>query len=109
LRRTRARRLRYHGQDGPCDQQPVLVQIQRHHRLDVEDVLNPFPGTEVEVGVVLQRDADQVRDGVLHRAGELRGRILARLDDAIAEIALVAVPVVLVAGQSLGRRDHRSQ
>ena len=33
------------------------------HRLDVEDVLRPLLRPEVEIGVVLERHADQVADG----------------------------------------------
>src|SRR5262249_48850533 len=57
----------------PRDDVPVLVDRDRNDRLDVEDVLRSLLGTEIEIGVVLERQADQVADGVLRELGQLLG------------------------------------
>ena len=62
--------------DRARDDVPVLVHLDRDHRLDVEDVLRPRQRPDVEVGVVLERHADQVADRVLRQLGEFLGRHL---------------------------------
>jgi hypothetical protein len=44
-----------------------------NHRLDVEDVLRPLVRPDVQIGVVLERHADQVADRVLRELGQLLG------------------------------------
>jgi len=66
-------RLPDQRQDGPGDQVPVLIQRNRDDRLDVQDVLRAAFLPVVEVGVVLKRDADQVRDGILRQFGQFLG------------------------------------
>jgi hypothetical protein len=40
-------------------------------RLNIENVLRVVGVADVEVGVVLKRDADQVRDGILRRLAQV--------------------------------------
>ena len=70
--------------DGARDQVPVLAQLERDHRLEVEDVLGPLARAEVEVGVVLERHADQVGDRVLRLLGQLLGVVAGRLGRLLA-------------------------
>jgi hypothetical protein len=58
-------RLGHHWKDGASDQVPVLTQIEGPHGLDVEDVLDVVVGSPAEGHVVLERQADEVGDGVL--------------------------------------------
>ncbi len=67
------RRVPDHRHDRPRDDVPLVVHRDRDHRLDVEDVLRALLGPEIQVGVVLERQADQVADGVLCELGEVLG------------------------------------
>ena len=71
-----------HRDDRPRDQVQPVGDLDRHHRLDVEHVLGAaglgrILGAIAEVQVVLERQADQVRDRVLRLLGELQ-RAVAR-------------------------------
>jgi hypothetical protein len=66
-------RLPDHGQDGACDDVPVVADRKRDHRLDVEDILRALLRSEVEIGIVLKRNADQVTDRILRNLGEVLG------------------------------------
>src|SRR5215831_10781657 len=70
------RRLRDDRDDGARDDVPFLRNLDRHDRLDVEDVLGLLERPEVEVGVVLERQADEIADRIL---GELRQLLGAHL------------------------------
>ena len=71
-------RLRNQRHDGARDQVPVGVEMDGVNRLDVEDVLRILFRPDVEVGVVLERQANHVSNRVLRRLRE-RGGILLRL------------------------------
>src|SRR5262249_1453940 len=60
------------GHDGARDEVPVVRQLDGHHRLDVQDPDAPVLRAGVEVEVVLERHADQVRYRVLRLLGEVR-------------------------------------
>ena len=60
-----------HRQDRARDDVPFAADRDRNHRLDVEDVLRPLLRPEVEIRVVLERQADQVADRVLRELREL--------------------------------------
>jgi hypothetical protein len=47
-------------------------EVERDYRLDVEHVRDVVVRPDVEEGVVLERQADQRRDRVLRRFGEIR-------------------------------------
>jgi hypothetical protein len=59
--------------DRPGDDVPVGVDLDRVDRLDVEDVPGTVERTDVEVGVVLERHADEVADRVLRELREFLG------------------------------------
>src|SRR3970040_521635 len=58
------RRLAHEGHDDPGDEVPVLVQRERHYRLNVEDEPGLLLGADSLLPVELERDAHQVRDRV---------------------------------------------
>jgi hypothetical protein len=66
------RRLVHDGHDGPRDEVPVLRQLDRDHRLHVQDPDAPLLRPGVEVEVVLERHADEVRHRVLRLLREVR-------------------------------------
>ncbi len=59
-------------QDGPGDQIPVRVQVNRNHRLDVHDPDHLIFAARAEVEVVLEGDADEVSYRILGLLGQLR-------------------------------------
>ena len=54
-----------YGHNGPCDKVPVLVQSNRNYRLNVQDPLRGVVRADTEIEVVLERDTDEVGDGIL--------------------------------------------
>jgi hypothetical protein len=66
-------RLIHDRQDPARDQVPVLVQLERDDRLDVEDVLFFAERPDIGVGVVLERDRNQIGDRVLRLLLEIAG------------------------------------
>jgi hypothetical protein len=66
------RRLVDDGHDGPGDEIPVLGQLERDHRLHVEDVDRRVLRAGTEVEVVLKRHADEVGHRVLRLLRQLR-------------------------------------
>ena len=59
------------GKDGARYQVPFLAERNRQHRLDIENILRPLSGADVEVGIVLERQADQIGDGILCLLGQV--------------------------------------
>jgi len=55
------------------DQVPVFVKSDRNHRLNVKDPLCSAVGTDTEIEIVLEWDADEVGDGILGFLGQFLG------------------------------------
>ena len=53
--------------DDPHDQVPVVAHTDRYHRLNVEYVLSTIVWSDIEIGIVLKRHADEARHRILHR------------------------------------------
>ena len=51
--------------NDPHDEVPVLAQAYRYHRLNVEYVLSAVVRSEVELGIVLKRHADEAGHRIL--------------------------------------------
>jgi hypothetical protein len=66
-------RLRDYRRDPAQDQVPVLAYPHRNHRLDVQHILRAAGRTDVEVVYVLNRNADQTGNRILHRLLQLLG------------------------------------
>ena len=60
-----------HGKNGPRNEIPVLIDADGNHRLDIEHILRAFEWAVVEIGIVLERQADQVADRVLGKFSKL--------------------------------------
>ena len=58
-------RLTDHGHDGARDQVPVCAEVQRHDWLNVKHFLGAVERPGIEIRVALERDADEIGDGVL--------------------------------------------
>ena len=83
LRHTRERRqirIPDDGDDRAVDEVPILVEMDRDHRLEFEDVLRAFVRPNAEIGVVLERQDGEIADRILRLP---RNIILARLADGI--------------------------
>jgi hypothetical protein len=60
--------------DSARDKVPVIAQLDWNDRLELEDrVAVAAERTDIEVGKILQRDADQTCDGILGRFGQISG------------------------------------
>ena len=77
-------RLGDKGDDGPGDQVPFVIQSKGQDRLDVEDVLGLILRPEIEIGVVLKRQAYHAGNGILGRPGQFFLSVLAGFNDAVA-------------------------
>jgi len=64
-------RLRDDRQDGAGDEIPARVQMERNDGLDVQHVLSFVEWPDVEIGIVLERHADQVGDRILRLLGQV--------------------------------------
>jgi hypothetical protein len=51
--------------DGASDQVPVCADVQWHDRLDVQYFLRAVERPGVEIGIALERNADEIRDRIL--------------------------------------------
>ena len=60
------RRLVDDGDDRAGDEVPVVADLERYDRLNVQHVEGLFVGAPLEVGVVLKRHADEAGDRILH-------------------------------------------
>ena len=60
--------------DDPRDQVPILREVRRYYRLNVQDVLGAVISPNAEVAVVLKRNADQVSNWILRRLLQCFGR-----------------------------------
>ena len=49
---------------------PVVGDMKRNHRLDIEDFLRPAMRPDAEIGVALEGNADQVTDRILQLLGQ---------------------------------------
>ena len=58
------------GMDNPRDKVLVLVQRDRNHGLNIQDPLRRVVGADAEIKVVLERDANEVGNGVLSFPGQ---------------------------------------
>jgi hypothetical protein len=59
-----------HRQDGANDKVPILAEGNRNDRLDIGFVFHRVGRADAEVEVVLNRDADEIGDGVLKFLGQ---------------------------------------
>src|SRR5208337_4220867 len=60
------------GDDRAVDEVPILVEMDRDHRLEFEDVLCALVRPDVEVGVVLERQDGEIADRILRLLGDIR-------------------------------------
>jgi len=54
-----------HRKDWTGDQIPIRIEVSGIDRLDVEDILRVLGVADVEVGIVLKGNADQIGDRIL--------------------------------------------
>ena len=66
-------------QDGAGDDVPVVVDMDRDHRLDIQDFLRAVVRPDVEIGVALKGEAVEVADRVLQLLGEVGGALARRV------------------------------
>ena len=81
------RGLVYDGHNGPCDKVPVLVQSDRNHGLNIQDPLRGVVGTDTEIEVILERDADEVSDGVLGFLSQFLGAFRLWVSGCVSRVA----------------------
>jgi hypothetical protein len=61
-------RLGDHWKDWSGDQVPILIEVDWIDGLNVEDVLRVVGVANIEIGIVLKWEADQIGDGILRRS-----------------------------------------
>jgi hypothetical protein len=77
-----------HGEDHPVDEKP-FTKVDGIDGLDVEGVLRPVVRSDAEVGVVLEGEADQIRQGFWtaeRSASSLAGKL------GLTQVSLAARP-----------------
>lgn len=57
--------------DRPRDEVPILIELERNHRLNVERVPHRIRRTNTKIPVALQRHADEVGDRIVELLGQL--------------------------------------
>ena len=68
-----------YGHNGPGNEIPLLIQSERHHRLDIQDILFFVIWSKVEVRIVLKGQADQITYGILGLPLQFGSLIIDRL------------------------------
>jgi hypothetical protein len=68
----RKTRIRNEGYDGAGDEVPILVEVDRDDRLDLEDVLGAFMRANIEIGKVVEWNDVEITNRVLSLLGEIR-------------------------------------
>jgi hypothetical protein len=95
------RRIPDHRHDRARDDVPFAVHRNGNYGLDVEDILRPLLRAEVEIRVVLERQADEVADGFCASFASFLGVNSAQTD--VANIAASAAT-----GKARARSDFMS-
>ena len=62
-----------HWKNRSCDQGPVLIDIDRNNRLDIEEIGRVLVRADIKHGVILQRQADGIGHRVLGQGCEIFG------------------------------------
>jgi hypothetical protein len=106
VRRSRGR-LEDNRHDPANDHVPVLADLKRYHRLNVQHILRAIEWLNPEVVIVLYRNTDQTRHGILRRLRQIGCSAIVRCGFRRGLLCLATDGIASQPGQQ-NRENYRS-